>query len=172
MWNEVAESGEYQLDCGVMDVGEGLWIQRCDRIILGTTQSRDYKVPSQLLADVTDLLWRASHAAANIIQTQRREPRKQYDKGRNSERYARRTDKGILKDAFDRELIVLFMWAIISQLNKQAYQGHSIAATGINQIITSLLTIKHGIIPPTMNLETPALNAIWITFRIKPSKRR
>lgn len=34
--------------------------------------------------------------------------------------------------------------------------GHSIAATGINQIITSLLTIKHGIIPPTMNLEAPA----------------
>jgi 3-oxoacyl-[acyl-carrier-protein] synthase II len=34
--------------------------------------------------------------------------------------------------------------------------GHSIAATGINQIITSLLTIKHGIVPPTMNLEAPA----------------
>lgn len=34
--------------------------------------------------------------------------------------------------------------------------GHAIAATGINQIITSLLTIKHGIIPPTMNLEAPA----------------
>ena len=34
--------------------------------------------------------------------------------------------------------------------------GHSIAATGVNQIITSLLTIKHGIIPPTINLENPA----------------
>src|SRR4030042_3104808 len=31
--------------------------------------------------------------------------------------------------------------------------GHAIAVTGINQIITSLLTIKHGIIPPTLNLD-------------------
>jgi 3-oxoacyl-[acyl-carrier-protein] synthase II len=34
--------------------------------------------------------------------------------------------------------------------------GHSIAATGINQIITSLLTMKHGVVPPTINLESPA----------------
>lgn len=34
--------------------------------------------------------------------------------------------------------------------------GHSIATSGINQIITSLLTIRDGIIPPTINLEVPA----------------
>jgi len=33
--------------------------------------------------------------------------------------------------------------------------GHSISSTGIFQIISSLLAIKHGIIPPTMNLENP-----------------
>jgi 3-oxoacyl-[acyl-carrier-protein] synthase II len=34
--------------------------------------------------------------------------------------------------------------------------GHSISTTGIFQIITSLLAIKHGVIPPTMNVEEPA----------------
>jgi 3-oxoacyl-(acyl-carrier-protein) synthase len=34
--------------------------------------------------------------------------------------------------------------------------GHSLSAMGIFQIITSLLAIKHNIIPPTMNLENPA----------------
>jgi 3-oxoacyl-[acyl-carrier-protein] synthase II len=33
--------------------------------------------------------------------------------------------------------------------------GHSISTTGIFQIIASLLTIKHSIIPPTINLENP-----------------
>jgi 3-oxoacyl-[acyl-carrier-protein] synthase II len=33
--------------------------------------------------------------------------------------------------------------------------GHSISSTGIFQIISSLLAIKHGTIPPTMNLENP-----------------
>ena len=33
--------------------------------------------------------------------------------------------------------------------------GHSISSTGIFQIISSVLAIKHGIIPPTMNLENP-----------------
>jgi 3-oxoacyl-[acyl-carrier-protein] synthase II len=33
--------------------------------------------------------------------------------------------------------------------------GHSISTTGIFQIIASLLTIKHSIIPPTINLDTP-----------------
>lgn len=34
--------------------------------------------------------------------------------------------------------------------------GHSLSTTGIFQIITSLLAVKHGIIPPTMNVENPA----------------
>jgi 3-oxoacyl-[acyl-carrier-protein] synthase II len=34
--------------------------------------------------------------------------------------------------------------------------GHSLSPTGIFQIITSLLAVKHSIIPPTMNLENPA----------------
>jgi 3-oxoacyl-[acyl-carrier-protein] synthase II len=33
--------------------------------------------------------------------------------------------------------------------------GHSIAVTGIYQIITSLLTIQRSIIPPTINIENP-----------------
>jgi 3-oxoacyl-[acyl-carrier-protein] synthase II len=33
--------------------------------------------------------------------------------------------------------------------------GHSISPTGIFQIISSVLAIKHGIIPPTMNLKNP-----------------
>jgi 3-oxoacyl-[acyl-carrier-protein] synthase II len=33
--------------------------------------------------------------------------------------------------------------------------GHSIAVTGIFQIIASLLTIQHSIIPPTINMENP-----------------
>ena len=33
--------------------------------------------------------------------------------------------------------------------------GHSISSTGIFQIISSVLAIKHGMIPPTMNLENP-----------------
>ena len=33
--------------------------------------------------------------------------------------------------------------------------GHAIAATGIFQIISSLLSMKYGIIPPTINLEYP-----------------
>jgi 3-oxoacyl-[acyl-carrier-protein] synthase II len=33
--------------------------------------------------------------------------------------------------------------------------GHSISSTGIFQIISSLLAIKEGIIPPTINLENP-----------------
>lgn len=33
--------------------------------------------------------------------------------------------------------------------------GHSISVTGILQIITSLLAIKYGIIPPTLNIENP-----------------
>jgi len=33
--------------------------------------------------------------------------------------------------------------------------GHSISSTGVFQIITSLLAIKEGIIPPTINLENP-----------------
>ncbi len=34
--------------------------------------------------------------------------------------------------------------------------GHSISATGIWQTITSLLAIKHNIIPPTINIQNPA----------------
>jgi 3-oxoacyl-[acyl-carrier-protein] synthase II len=34
--------------------------------------------------------------------------------------------------------------------------GHSISATGIWQTITSLLAIKNGIIPPTINIQNPA----------------
>ncbi len=34
--------------------------------------------------------------------------------------------------------------------------GHSISTTGILQVIASLLAIKHGVIPPTMNVENPA----------------
>jgi 3-oxoacyl-[acyl-carrier-protein] synthase II len=33
--------------------------------------------------------------------------------------------------------------------------GHSISATGIFQIIASLLALKHNIIPPTINVENP-----------------
>jgi 3-oxoacyl-[acyl-carrier-protein] synthase II len=33
--------------------------------------------------------------------------------------------------------------------------GHSISTTGIFQIIASLLTIRHSLIPPTINLENP-----------------
>ena len=33
--------------------------------------------------------------------------------------------------------------------------GHSISSTGIFQIIGSLLAIKYGTIPPTINIETP-----------------
>jgi 3-oxoacyl-[acyl-carrier-protein] synthase II len=33
--------------------------------------------------------------------------------------------------------------------------GHSISATGVWQVITSLLTIKHKIIPPTINIQHP-----------------
>jgi 3-oxoacyl-[acyl-carrier-protein] synthase II len=33
--------------------------------------------------------------------------------------------------------------------------GHSISTTGIFQLITSLLAIKHGIVPPTINIENP-----------------
>ncbi len=36
--------------------------------------------------------------------------------------------------------------------------GHSISATGILQIITSLLAIKSSIIPPTINIRNPAPN--------------
>ena len=34
--------------------------------------------------------------------------------------------------------------------------GHSLSAIGIFQIITSLLTMKHSIIPPTINVKNPA----------------
>lgn len=34
--------------------------------------------------------------------------------------------------------------------------GHALSSTGIFQIISSLLSMKHGIIPPTINLENPA----------------
>ena len=34
--------------------------------------------------------------------------------------------------------------------------GHSLSSIGINQIITSLLSIKHKVIPPTMNVDNPA----------------
>jgi 3-oxoacyl-[acyl-carrier-protein] synthase II len=34
--------------------------------------------------------------------------------------------------------------------------GHSISATGIWQIISSLLAIRDSIIPPTINIENPA----------------
>jgi 3-oxoacyl-[acyl-carrier-protein] synthase II len=34
--------------------------------------------------------------------------------------------------------------------------GHSISATGIWQIISSLLTIRNSIIPPTINIQNPA----------------
>jgi len=33
--------------------------------------------------------------------------------------------------------------------------GHAIAATGIFQIVSSLLAMKYGVIPPTINLESP-----------------
>jgi len=33
--------------------------------------------------------------------------------------------------------------------------GHSLSATGIYQIVTSLLSMKHSIVPPTINLENP-----------------
>jgi len=33
--------------------------------------------------------------------------------------------------------------------------GHPIASAGVNELIASILTIKHNIIPPTINYETP-----------------
>jgi len=48
--------------------------------------------------------------------------------------------------------------------------GHLLGGAGGVEAIFTILTLYRGIIPPTINYETPDRNATWITFPMWPGK--